>query len=341
MNRITPEDVGKRVSVRRRLTPEGEPAAYGDVVGELTAWEAGTLMITRKDGSAVGVAEDTVVAAKVVPPAPVRGPSALPADVLQAANDRAWPAVEYADLGAWRLRAAAGFTRRANSVLPLGDPGVPVHEAVTKAEAWYAARDLPTYFQVVVGSAVDDRLAAAGWAAIAETIVRTARLAAVRDRVSDAPGVRVVLADSPDAAWLSRYNRALAGPSADAALAVLSGTAATGTPASTVRHTFATVPAPDEASPPLAIGRVSVDLGSPGPHGTGLRIASYTAIETDPAHRRRGLGRAVMAALTDHALAQGATTGLLGVEADNAPALRLYDGLGFTDHHRYHYRHRS
>ena len=34
-----------------------------------------------------------------------------------------WQAPETERLGEWRLRAADGFTGRANSALPLGDPG--------------------------------------------------------------------------------------------------------------------------------------------------------------------------------------------------------------------------
>ena len=35
-----------------------------------------------------------------------------------------WQARETEPLGEWRLRAAAGFTGRANSALPVGDPPV-------------------------------------------------------------------------------------------------------------------------------------------------------------------------------------------------------------------------
>ena len=44
------------------------------------------------------------------------------------------------------LRAAGGFTGRANSVLPLGDPGRPLPDAVRAAEAWYAERGLSPMF---------------------------------------------------------------------------------------------------------------------------------------------------------------------------------------------------
>lgn len=49
-------------------------------------------------------------------------------------------------------------------------------------------------------------------------------------------------------------------------------------------------------------------------------------IETDPAHRRRGLGSAVMAALVQTARAHGATRGILIASRDG---LRLYRSLGW------------
>ncbi|GGM83638.1 hypothetical protein GCM10010106_32870 [Thermopolyspora flexuosa] len=68
--RITPGDVGRRVSVRRRV-PEG----FRDAVGVLESWRDGTLTVRRRDGSLVEIAEETVVAAKVVPDPPARRPS--------------------------------------------------------------------------------------------------------------------------------------------------------------------------------------------------------------------------------------------------------------------------
>ncbi|THA50137.1 GNAT family N-acetyltransferase [Streptomyces sp. A1136] len=49
-------------------------------------------------------------------------------------------------------------------------------------------------------------------------------------------------------------------------------------------------------------------------------------IETDTAHRRRGLGRAVMSALAEAAVAQGARTGLLIASEEGQ---RLYSSLGW------------
>jgi ribosomal protein S18 acetylase RimI-like enzyme len=44
-----------------------------------------------------------------------------------------------------------------------------------------------------------------------------------------------------------------------------------------------------------------------------------------------------MAALVDWAAERGATTAYLQVLGDNQPALALYAGLGFVEHHRYRY----
>ncbi|MBG0833461.1 hypothetical protein HS041_37810 [Planomonospora sp. ID67723] len=58
---ITPADVGKRVTTRRRV-PEG----FRDAVGELEFWRNGVLGVRKRDGSLVEIPEETLAAAKVV-----------------------------------------------------------------------------------------------------------------------------------------------------------------------------------------------------------------------------------------------------------------------------------
>lgn len=60
--RVSPADVGQRVTVRA-ATPDGP----SDTVGWLRRWDEGTLEIERRDGERVHVAEDAVLAARVVP----------------------------------------------------------------------------------------------------------------------------------------------------------------------------------------------------------------------------------------------------------------------------------
>lgn len=362
--RITRADVGKRVSVRR-LTGggAGEPA-FTDAVGVLTSWDEGVLSITRRSGECVRIEESSLVAAKVVPagrpaagpqgssgpstaPARRRGPSATVLE-LQRIAARGWPAAETASLGEWTLRASGGFTRRANSVLPLGDPGVPLDTALERIGHWYDARGLPAVITVATGQAgTDEELAAAlaarGWTAEGHTRVRIAALAPLADIDTDAMGTtgttgasagsaggapaRVILSREPGAGWLGLYNRTgeagvtgetgETGEAARDALKVLTGGPSVW---------FATVHDADGGT--AAIGRLVVDG----------RWAGFAAVEVAPAARRRGLATRVMAALAEQALSEGASAAYLQVEASNADALAFYDRLGFTDHHGYHYR---
>lgn len=343
--RITTADVGKRVSVRSLIEqgPSGEK--FTDTVGVLTSWDNDVLRITRKSGENVRIAESALVAGKVIPSAPAR--RRVPAasyEELARVSARAWRPVESERLGEWELRAAVeevprdggppghsapgerpwgaaagrrvGFTRRANSVLPLGDPGVPLDDALTAVRRWYAARGLPAYVQTATGAeGAQEPLCAElerrGWVREVTAELWTGPLAPVADLGGEPSGV--VLSREADEAWLARYQRK---GMSEVALRVLG---------SGPSVWFATVPGDAEA--PAAIGRCVVDG----------RWAGFAAVEVDPARRRRGLATAVMAALARRALDEGASAAWLQVEDDNAGARALYDRMGFAAHHAYHH----
>ncbi|MCI3272900.1 GNAT family N-acetyltransferase [Streptomyces cylindrosporus] len=313
--RITAADVGKRVSVRRRCEPGVTEEKFTDTVGVLTSWNDGVLLITRKSGESVRIPESSLVAGKVVPAAPARrrGPAASYEELARVAS-RAWRPVESERLGEWELRAAAGFTRRANSVLPLGDPGIPLDEALDVVRRWYGDRGLPAYVQTATGAEGTQELLCAelerrGWVREVTAELWVGALAPVADRVA---AEKVVLSREADEAWLSRYQRK--GVS-EVALRVLG---------SGPSVWFASVPGADG---PAAIGRCVVDG----------RWASFAAVEVDPALRRQGLATTVMAALAGRALEEGASAAWLQVEEENAGARALYAGMGFGAHHAYHH----
>ncbi|MFB8379264.1 GNAT family N-acetyltransferase [Streptomyces rubiginosohelvolus] len=316
--RITPADVGKRVSVRRRTDSGGTGVEFTDVVGVLTSWNDGVVSITRRSGESVHIVESSLVAGKVVPAAPARrrGPAAS-FEELAAVTARAWQPVESEALGDWRLRAAGGFTRRANSVLPLGDPGLPLGEAFGRVRHWYEERGLPAYVQTATGAEGTQELLCAeleehGWRREVSAEVRIAALAPVGDREAEVSAVR--LTREPDAAWLARYQR-FSTPGPHVLRVLGSGPSVW----------FATVPGSGDA--PDAIGRCVVDG----------RWAGFMAVEVAPEQRRRGLATTVMTALARRALDEGAWAAWLQVEEDNEGARALYDGMGFAGHHRYHH----
>jgi GNAT superfamily N-acetyltransferase len=231
---------------------------------------------------------------------------------LERVAARGWRAPEEEALGGWLLRAAGGFTGRANTALVTGDPGLPLDAAATAVTAWYRARGLRPGAQLpgVQSRPADAVLAAAGWERGEAVLVLTAPL--LPPSGVDVP---VELAAAPDDAWLAAYRAA---PSPAAARAVLTNAD---------RVVFAAV-RPDPAGPPVAVGRGVVT-------GGWLGVGAVTVAED---RRRRGLATAVMAALTRWGAGQGARWVYLQVSASNAPARELYRRAGYVEHHRYHYR---
>ena len=200
-------------------------------------------------------------------------------------------------------------------MLPLGDPGMPLDEALTAVRRWYAARGLPAFIQLATGAEGTHEMLCAGvaergWVRAVTAEVWIGALAPVADR--EAGGVE--LSRNADEAWLGRYQRKGLG---EVALKVLG---------SGPSVWFATVPGAEGAGP-AAIGRCVVDG----------RWAGFSAVEVDPAQRRRGLATTVMAALARRALDEGASAGWLQVETDNSGARALYGGMGFAAHHSYHH----
>jgi ribosomal protein S18 acetylase RimI-like enzyme len=239
---------------------------------------------------------------------------------LESAAALGWRAPEEARLGDWLLRAAEGFTGRANSALAVGDPGLPLADAADEIRAWYAARGLPAMIAVPHplgqpdGSPVDRALGELGWTVRrGPAVVMTATLGETR-RTGGAE-VRVELADKPDDSWLGNYRyRGEDLPPIARQLLM-----------SAPWQAFASV---REDGRTIAIGRVA----------TALDWAGLTAVEVDPEHRRRGLASAVVAALVSAAAGRGVAGLYLQVETANTGARALYARIGFADHHGYHYR---
>ncbi|WP_455768738.1 GNAT family N-acetyltransferase [Kitasatospora purpeofusca] len=322
--RMDRSDVGRRVSVRRLagFADDNRPV-FRDVIGVLVSWDDAGLTVVPRTGGPVSFDERLLVAGKTVPLFPARRAPLPPADPvgLMRTAARGWPAVEQEPLGEWTLRASAGFTRRANSALALGDPGLPLDRAVAAVRAWYAARGLPALFEVGTPGSPEglqeelDRLGAT----CARTLVRVAPLAGLARGGAPAVLDRVRLSRTADAAWLSLYRRAGGGPAVEeAALRVVGGGPSVW---------FASVPGAGPDRVPLAVGRCVVDGA----------WAGFGAVEVAAEARRAGLATAVVAVLAARAAEEGAGGGYLQVEAENSGAIALYDGLGFTTSHTYQY----
>lgn len=71
---LGPDQLGKRVVVRRKYDVVDGRQRYTDVTGELCEFSPASLAVRRDNGEVVTVALDEVVAAKPIPPKIYRRP---------------------------------------------------------------------------------------------------------------------------------------------------------------------------------------------------------------------------------------------------------------------------
>jgi ribosomal protein S18 acetylase RimI-like enzyme len=236
-------------------------------------------------------------------------------DTLELACARAWPPQVERELGRWRLRAANGYTGRANSALAVGDPGLPMAQALQRVCEFSHHHGIAPLVQTPDGAPNAAAIAEAGWI---PSVGRSAGdVVSVRlgPLVTGPLGDTSVL-DEPTPGWWEL-------------------TAGSAEPGAGPRHVLA-----EGARHPVAFVVAHHDSG-----GTvGALRAVVTAdllhvsvLAVHPAFRRRGVARALLAAASAWGARRGARRSVLQVATDNEPALALYARLGFTEHRRYRY----
>lgn len=333
---VAPSDEVRAV-VRYRIEPPppaGEPHLT-DAVGTVLVNGRDEIVLATRRGR-VTIPRRLVVATRIVPPASPRrgvvGGELAPLEVHREVID-SWPPMERGSLGEWILRASRGFTARGNSVVPVGDPGLPLEAALDAVERWYADRGLPANLTLAdrhpstdaagrltvevsrdpLGALLIDR----GYAVSDPSLFLTATPQAVlRSLDGQPPGVlgslTVRASRSLTDAWLACYE-GYRSTDAEAARAIM-----TGSPA----QVFATALVDGRA---VGVGR----LGMSGAWG------GLAAMWVDPAYRRAGIAQAMVGELVSEATGLGAQRLHLQVWAHNSPALTLYRRLGFHVHHAY------
>jgi N-acetylglutamate synthase len=137
-----------------------------DVLGTLVSWGASTCVVTPEGGAPVTIALTDIVTGKPVPPrASVRQRVTVRDAELRALP--LWLSTTTEPLGDWVLRLVTGErgqgSRRANSALAVGDPGLPLLEAAARVSDFYGRHGRVATVQVEAGSEVDAVLRAAGW----------------------------------------------------------------------------------------------------------------------------------------------------------------------------------
>ena len=325
------ELIGRRVVVRHRVG-----AKLSDAIGELAVDGADLVMQTRR--GPVRVRRTAVTAMRAVPPAVPRRASLSAIVRLEGLCADAWPALVEERLGAWRLRAADGYTGRANAALAIGSPEVPVDAALDVVRAFAGRNGVQPRVQVPIGSPWDRAVAAQGWvldaghaagAVVSVQVADLSLLAAVGGRGDAtaraewargatwpdgaAPPREAAGRPEPGDAW---WRLVLGGPPTPAQRHVLKGPGGTG---------FLVVR--DNAGAAVGAGRaVVVD--------DHLHLSVLTVA---PPLRHHGYGSRLLAAAAVWGRERGARWGVLQVAVHNTAALALYARTGWTEHHRYRY----
>ena len=229
---------------------------------------------------------------------------------IEHATLRAWPARETEERDGWFHLAAAGVTGRVNACWPLSWRGGDIDTAIDGVEAWYAARGLAPRFKLTDGAfAPADlpiTLARRGYASTMHTLIMTLSLAR--------PGVAklldgVILSDhmppafdqalrqsTPDVDELEERRAIALRAPAPAAFAVRG-----------------------DENGPLAVGMSAV----------AGELAGIFLMRTAPIARQQGHAQQILRALLAWASGHGAVNAFLQVDADNEPAVALYEREGF------------
>ncbi|MFC6092110.1 GNAT family N-acetyltransferase [Saccharothrix lopnurensis] len=257
----------------------------------------------------------------------------------------AWPAVVDVPLGQWRLRAAGGFTGRANSALTTGDPGIPVPEALDRVRDFARRHAIAPAAHVVIGSPAEGAVATAGWRVDldhpggAESLVMTGALAGFVTPKHDRDRRGVVVTAEPLPGW---WELAAQPDPTPAQRHVLTTGAAVGFGVVVARGPEEN----EEAKGSAEAGEAKQTGGTDETAGTVLAavrgavvgdLLHVARLAVRPGVRRRGLARLLMGGLAAWGAERGATRCALQVAEHNRPAIALYASLGCVEHHRYRY----
>lgn len=230
---------------------------------------------------------------------------------------RTWPCREEEAYGAWILRAADGYSRRANSALAIGDPPQGIDAALEQVVGWYDARELEPCVKItpLANPSLLEALDAREWTVETPSVVL--RLAA--EPVSpatqplDVSWTSVVADDwfEPLVTWDEELpeqgsrHRALLERMVNARFAVLRREG----------H---------------VAGALVASLDGDQAHLYDLVV--------DPLLRGKGTGSAFLGQILSDLFRDGVRDVTLQVLESNEVARRLYERTGFVEVHRYHYR---
>ncbi|HUU78648.1 MAG TPA: GNAT family N-acetyltransferase [candidate division Zixibacteria bacterium] len=239
--------------------------------------------------------------------------------LFQEISTNAWPAMNLSFLNGWIIRLGDGYTRRANSVLPLRYSGKNIDKDIKVVEDFYKKYNLPSVFQIpdyCEPNNLKKILLKLDYQEIDESILMASEISILKEiPINDLFSYTLEIDFSEK--FFSNFGR-LTNRSSSLILKnqniikrILFSKA------------FAIACKQNEVIG-LCLGVLERE-----------HIGIYDMF-VSPEYRRQGIGKALLNELILWGKNNGATTAYLQVQGDNSGAIALYKKIGLTD--RYHYR---
>jgi ribosomal protein S18 acetylase RimI-like enzyme len=296
--------IGKRVTIRLHEPTGG----YRDIVGILQSERE---LITSKSKT-ITFSPDEIAIWREIKPLPDLAGKGAPLSQriieLEKLSDLTWPAQEIVEYGKWRLRISDGFSMRANSVLPIGEPPIDLASAVDEITNIYRENKLKPTFSIPlpIFDELDRYLEQNDWNIKIDANFLIRDIGAIE--ASSDPQFSIEILDYPSKEWLEINS--------DQPLEKI------------MRRYPARYGAIKIGEQVIAVGRIAT-LG-------GWSIV--TRLFVNPSFRGKGVAKILMNNLLSAAVSDGATKVSLQVDNENGAALALYQSMGFTVHHKFVYR---
>lgn len=237
---------------------------------------------------------------------------------IEEASLNAWPALQQILFDGWILRFSRGYTKRANSVNPFFASSLDVYKKIVTCERIYGEKGLPAIFRLTPFSSppdLDRVLENRNYTGIDLTLVLHLDL----QRCQLPPLTSNQLRDESLVNWMKLFCKLSSFPldkhqtHRDILQAISS------------RRYLASLAVDGQA---VACGMGVLEAGFFG----------LFDIVTDPQHRNRGYGTQLVSSMLRWAQEHGAKHAYLQVVANNTPARRIYEKLGFGEAYQYWYR---
>ncbi|WP_230192930.1 GNAT family N-acetyltransferase [Paenibacillus sp. CECT 9249] len=229
-----------------------------------------------------------------------------------------WPALSSLLYDGWVLRFADGYTKRANSISPLYRSTLDLHRKIEECEQLYSSQHLcPTYKMTpfIQPDNLDRSLEEKGYACIDMTSVQTLTLTNLKKPDPHS----ITIEENVTVRWVEQFGRA-----------------------NHVEHKNKEIMRRMLSNIRTKKGFITLyDQEQPVAFGLGViereHIGLYDIV-TDAAYRNQGFGEQVILHLLQWGKENGAKHSYLAVVANNAPALRLYSKVGYSEIYKYWYR---